>query len=88
MSIAFIVVCLLLYCLDDNAVDSRIDKKKRVIRKLVQLELSEKVAKAAVQCVPSLDVDECYLWALENGNEESIIAEQQKSFDEEVGKYC
>ena len=70
-----------------GASDSKLDKKKRVIRKLVQLELTEKVAKAAVQCVPSLDVDDCYLWALEYGTEEEVVAEHLRKFDEEVGRF-
>ena len=50
------------------------------------MEISQDVAKAAVQCNRSLDIDECYLWALEHANDEEMIAEHQKSFDTEVGK--
>ena len=65
--------------------ESKLEKKKKVIRGLVHLEISEETAKAAVQSVPSLDVDECYLWALANQCDESLIDEMQRNFEEEAG---
>jgi len=50
------------------------------------MEISQDVSKAAVQCNRSLDVDECYLWALEHANDEEMVALHKESFDKEVGK--
>lgn len=59
-----------------------------MVRKLVQGELAENVAKAAVQEVKNLDVDECYLWALENEFDEENIQRLVRDFDKEMGKSC
>ncbi|XP_076818180.1 E3 ubiquitin-protein ligase rnf213-alpha-like [Clavelina lepadiformis] len=70
--------------LDESNV-SRLQKKKKVVRKLVALEIAENVAKASVHSIRSLDVDECYLWCLENEFDEERVDELQKEFDAELG---
>ena len=68
---------------------SVIDKKKNMVKKLVRLELSEKLAKAAVQSVGFEDTDDCLIWALSNAED---IEELSQQFDREMGKssrnYC
>ena len=74
------------FYLDYDTSESNLEKKKRVIRKLVELEIAEDIAKAAVQCVIPLDEEECYYWAMENANNRTLIAESRRSFDEEMGE--
>ncbi|XP_076815738.1 E3 ubiquitin-protein ligase rnf213-alpha-like isoform X2 [Clavelina lepadiformis] len=70
--------------LDESNV-SRLQKKKKVVRKLVALEIAENVAKASVHSIRSLDVDECYLWCLENEFDEERVDRLQEEFDAELG---
>jgi len=65
--------------------ESNLEKKKKIVRSLVQGELAENVAKAAVQATKSLDPDDCYLWALENEIDEEKVTRLQKEFDAEMG---
>jgi len=62
-----------------------LEKKKKIVRSLVQGELAENVAKASVQATKSLDPDDCYLWALENEFDEEKVTRLQKEFDAEMG---
>ena len=57
-----------------------------MIRNLIQNYIPENAAKAAVQVIKSLDIDDCYMWALENANNEKEIEKLQKEFDEEIGE--
>ena len=77
---------LMWHFVDVDVYDSNFEKKMRVIRRLVQMEISQDVSKAAVQCNRSFDLDECYLWALEHEYDKKMIAIYQKSFDDEVGE--
>ena len=60
-------------------------KKWQVIRRLVERGVTERAAKAAVQCVPSLDEDKCCSWVTNNIGNESLIVENQKKFNQEAG---
>jgi len=53
-----------------------------MVRKLVRLELTEKVAKAAVQSVGYKDTDDCLIWALSNSEDCEELAQE---FDNEIG---
>jgi len=66
--------------------ETNLEKKKKIVRSLVQGELAENVAKAAVQATKSLDPDDCYLWALENEFDEEKVTRLQKEFDAEMGR--
>ena len=72
---------------DESRSDSRIQKKKRIVRNLVQNDISESAAKAAVQAVGSLDVDECFLWAMEYDYDTDRVTALQRDFDEELGNF-
>ena len=77
---------MFLFLVADKTTDSQIQKKKKVIRRLVQNDISESAAKAAVQSVRTLDLDECYLWAMEYGFDEDLVIRLQNEFDNELGK--
>ena len=77
---------IFLFLAADKASDSQIQKKKKVIRHLVQNDISESAAKAAVQSVKTLDFDDCYLWAVEYGFDEDLVMCLQNEFDYELGK--
>ena len=54
-----------------------------MVRRLVRQELTEKVAKAAVQSVGYDDFDDCLIWALSYSDDcEKLVQE----FDNEIGK--
>ncbi|XP_076818192.1 E3 ubiquitin-protein ligase rnf213-alpha-like [Clavelina lepadiformis] len=72
------------YVMQVNENLTLIQKKTKVVRKLVASDLPENVAKAAVQAVSSLDVDECYLWGLEHGYLEDDVDRLKDAFDEEM----
>ncbi|XP_078489225.1 E3 ubiquitin-protein ligase rnf213-alpha-like [Ciona intestinalis] len=71
---------------EDNVNVTKAQKKKKLVRRLVDMEITQNIAKAAVQSVRNLDVDECYLWALENEFEDDSVLDLARQFDEEVGK--
>ena len=70
----------------DETTDSQIQKKSKVVRKLVQNHVSESIAKAAVQSVGTLDFDECFLWAMDYGFDEDLVMRLQNNFDNELGR--
>ena len=70
----------------DETTDSQIQNKKKVIRHLVQNDISESVAKAAVQSVRTLNFDECFLWAMEYGFDDDLVMHLQNEFDNELGR--
>uniref|UniRef100_H2XPN8 Uncharacterized protein n=2 Tax=Ciona intestinalis TaxID=7719 RepID=H2XPN8_CIOIN len=70
---------------EDNVNVSKAQKKKKLVRRLVDMEITQNIAKAAVQSVRNLDLDECYLWALENEFEDDSVLDLARQFDEEAG---
>ena len=61
---------------------SEVEKKKKMVKKLVQLEIEEDVAKAAVQAVGFDDVDNCMVWAL---SPEGNVEELALQYDDDIG---
>ena len=60
-----------------------------MIRQLIELEVSEHVAKAAVQNVKSLDLDECYMWTfdVDEDDDEEMIDQLVKEFEQEESRF-
>ncbi|XP_076810012.1 E3 ubiquitin-protein ligase rnf213-alpha-like isoform X1 [Clavelina lepadiformis] len=70
----------------ENIVLSPIEQKKQMARRLLDEDMSERLAKASVQAVGlPLDYDDCYLKSLEIEFDEAIITEMVKAFDKEIG---
>ena len=60
-----------------------------MIRQLIELEVSEHVAKAAVQKVKSLDLDESYMWTfdVDEDDDEEMIDQLVKEFEQEESRF-
>ena len=61
---------------------------KKVVEELVnKRNVSEDVAKAAVQCTPSKDLDECFAWVLVHHSYEELVSQLSRNFDDQYGKF-
>ena len=70
----------------DKTTKLQIQEKKKLIRRLVQNDIPESVAKAAVQSVRTLNFKECFLWTMEYGFDEDLVMHRQKEFDNELSR--
>ena len=75
-----------IFAADKHAEESDVKEKQKLVKRLIRQEISENLAKAAVQAVDMLDDDECFLWVLENANDASIVAKHHKAYDDAIGK--
>lgn len=64
------------------------NKKNKAVRKLMsEYDISEKIAKAAVQKIGYADLTECWMWTVEGEESEEIIDELVHGFENQDGNW-